>query len=130
MPQRKQQTVFVHADRLVGLIAQNVQIYRVEGDLREDTGEDRGDTELGMKKSGAQSAEDTNEDGGEDGQKGRLAGKNKHDRYGAARGEGSVHGQVGELKNAEADIQPQRHDSPDDPLSQISGERGDKRSDV
>ena len=83
-----------------------------------------------MKKSGAQSAEDTNEDGGEDGQKGRLAGKNKHDRYGAARGEGSVHGQVGELKNAEADIQPQRHDSPDDPLGQISGERGDKRSDV
>ena len=113
--------ILVNADGLVGGHAHDAQIDGIQRKLGQDPGQNGGDAEAGVQQAGAETGEHAGQDGDQKGRPGRTAGQNQHDRHGTARREGAVDRQIGEIQQAEGDIDAERHNPPDQALGNAAG---------
>ena len=113
--QGDQQVVLIHVDGLVGL-AHDLQVDRIEGQLGQDTGQDRRDAHEGVQQSGDKAAGQPRDKGQDQGGPDVLPGQQGHDADRAAGAEGVVHRQVGHIQDAVGQVDADSHDAPDQAL--------------
>ena len=126
MAAREQQGVFIRVHALVGVHIHDVQVDRIERELREDTGEDGGDAELGVQKPRHETGQQSRRQRHEQRQPHRAAREREHHGDGAAGGERAVHRQIRDVEQAERDIDAQRHDAPDQALRHAARQTPDQ----
>ena len=120
--QGDQQVVLVHVDGLVGF-AHDLQVDRVQGQLGQDTGEDRRDAHKGVQQSGDEPAGQARDEGQDQGGPDVLAREQGHDADRAAGAERVVHRQVGHIQDAVGQVDANGHDAPDQALCAGSRQR-------
>lgn len=121
------QVVLVHADGLIGLAAHDPQVYGIERQLRQNTGQNSGDAAAGMERSGDKACRRAAQGGDEQRQPRICAAANQHDAGRAAQRQRAVHGQVGHVQNAVGDVYADGHQSPDEALGNGARQRVEKR---
>ena len=123
IPLGNSQIVLIHAYGLVGLAAHDPQVHGVQGELRENTGQDGGNTALGVKQARNQARQQAGNKGAQQSQPAVHAASNQHHGYSAAGGNGAVHGQVGHIQHTEGDVHTDGHDAPYKALCRRAGQR-------
>ena len=128
-----QQIVFIHADGQVRLAAagtrtHNAQVDRVQRQLGQDAGKDRGDAAGGVEKPGHKPRQHTGGGGGDQRQPHGYAVEDQHDTDRTAGTQGTVHGQIGNVENPVGQIHADRHNAPDKPLGNGTGHGIDQGS--
>ena len=123
IPLGNSQIVLIHTYGLVGLAAHDPQVHGVQGELRENTGQDGGNTALGVKQARNQARQQAGNKGAQQSQPAVHAASNQHHGYGAAGGNGAVHGQVGYIQHTEGDVHTDGHDAPYKALCRRAGQR-------
>jgi hypothetical protein len=100
--------------------AQNHEVHRPEGDLRQNTGEDGGDSEHRMQEARHEACQEPCRDRDRQGRVGGEAGEDEHDRHGTSGGKAAVDRQIGKVQQAEGDEDAKGHYAPDDPLRNVA----------
>lgn len=125
---RKQQRVFVDAQRLVCLAVHDAQVDRIQRELRQDTGKDGRNAAARVEQTGDEAGKHTGEHRTQQGDPGIEAAADQHDAHGAAGRERAINGQIRHIQNAEGDVDADGHDAPGKALSGCAGQGVHQRS--
>ena len=93
-----------------------MQIDGIERELGEYTGQNGGDTQLGMEHTGAEASGHAGQHGHQQRRPGGPAGQNQHDGAGTAGGKGTINRQVRHVQQTEGNIYAKGHQTPDQSL--------------
>lgn len=113
--ERHQKIIIIHIHGLIGL-PHDFQIDRIQGQLRQNTGQDRRDSHECVQDAGRKSGEHPGAGRGQHGYPDIVAAHQHHNADRAAGGHRAVHGQVRNVQNAIGNVYADRHNAPDQTL--------------
>ena len=120
--QGDQKLIVVDVQGLVGLHAHDGKVDRPQPQLRQDAGQDGGDSAGRVEHTGRKSGQHARQNGTQQGEPYVVAGHHHHDAHGASCTKGAVHRQIGDIQQLVGDIHADGHDAPDQPLGYGAGE--------